>query len=127
MIKEKITLEFELKNVSLPMLWTYISTPNGLCKWFCDDVSVEGKTHTFTWQKMPQDADLIHFRQGSFVRFRWEEDEDTKYFFELKINTGEMSGEIELEITDFAFPEDIEDTKGLWKTQVESLKRSIGV
>lgn len=126
MIKEKINFEYELKNVSINLLWTYISTPSGLSKWFSDDVSVNGKTFTFIWQKSPQKADLIHIRQGHFVRFRWEEDENTKYYFELKINTGELSGAVELEITDFAFPDEIEDTHELWKTQIDNLKRSIG-
>jgi uncharacterized protein YndB with AHSA1/START domain len=126
MIKEKINFEYELRNVSLSMLWTYLSTPSGLAKWFCDDVSVNGKIYTFTWQNAPQKAELIHIRQGHFVRFRWEEDENTKYYFELKINTGELSGEVEIEITDFAYPSEIEDTHELWKTQIETLKRNIG-
>lgn len=126
MTKEKFTLEYELRSVSLSMLWTYLSTPSGLSKWFCDDVSVNGKTYTFTWQKQPQKAELIHIRQGHFVRFRWEDDANTKYYFELKINTGELSGEVEIEIIDFAFPDETEDAKELWKSQIDTLKRNIG-
>lgn len=126
MTKEKISLECELKNVSLSMLWTYISTPSGLAKWFSDDVSVNGKIYTFIWQKQPQKAELIHIRQGHFVRFRWEDDANTKFYFELKINTGELSGEVEIEITDFAFPDEIEDTRELWKSQIDTLRRNIG-
>lgn len=126
MIKEKIHLEYELKNISLAVLWTYIGTPSGLGKWFCDDVQVNGKKFSFVWQRTPQNADLMMIRQGSFIRFRWEDDGDSKYYFEFKITTSELTGETALEITDFSYPDEIEDTIELWNSQIEILKRSIG-
>ncbi len=126
MIKEKIHLDYELKNISLSVLWTYIGTPSGLGKWFCDDVIANGKKFTFVWQRTQQNADLVLIRQGSFIRFRWEEDSDSKYYFEFKTTTSELTNETTLEITDFAFPDEIEDTTELWNSQIEILKRSIG-
>jgi len=129
MKKEKVHVEYELKNVSLSVLWTYISTPSGLNKWFCDDIQVNGvngKRYTFYWQRTPQNADLIQIRHGSFVRFRWEDDHDTKYYFEFKISTSELTGETALEINDYAYPDEIDDTIELWNTQVDVLKRAIG-
>jgi len=127
MVKEKFQVEYEMHNTSLQMLWAYIGTPSGLDKWFCDKVEVNGKKHTFFWQRTPQNADLLLIRQGNFIRFRWEEDANTKYYFELKINVAELSGEIELEITDFAYPDEKEEAIELWNTQIDALKRSIGV
>ncbi|WP_243348720.1 START-like domain-containing protein [Parabacteroides sp. FAFU027] len=126
MSKEKLHIEYELKNISLSVLWTYIGTPSGLSKWFCDDLNVDGKKFTFYWQRTPQIADLILNRFGSFIRFRWEEDADTKYYFEFKVTTSELTGETALEITDFSEPDEIEDTIELWNSQVETLKRRIG-
>ncbi|MDD2797503.1 MAG: START-like domain-containing protein [Bacteroidales bacterium] len=126
MVKEKICLEYQFKNVSVSLLWSYLSTPSGLAKWFSDDVDVDGKMYTFTWQKAPQKAELIHIRQGHFVRFRWEEDSNTKYYFEFKLNTGELSGEVEIEVTDFCLSDEVEDTHELWNTQIEALKHTIG-
>jgi hypothetical protein len=36
------------------------------------------------------------------VRFRWEEDEGTKYFFEMTITIDEITNDLSLNITDFA-------------------------
>ena len=47
MKKEKFVVEYNLKSVSLPLLWTYIGTVNGLADWFADDVKSDGKIFTF--------------------------------------------------------------------------------
>lgn len=126
MSKEKISFEYEFKSTSPSVLWSYLTTPSGLTKWFCDDLNISGKEYTFIWNKSPQKAELLNVRQGVYIRFRWEEDANTKYYFEFRLNTAELSGTVEIEITDFCEPDEIEDTKELWKSQIETLKRNIG-
>lgn len=126
MTKEKIHLEYILNTVSPNVLWTHLSTPSGLSEWFADDVRLIGKHYIFVWDKTEQEAEQIGFRLNNFIRFRWLEDEDTKYYFEFKIYVDEITQDTVFEITDYAEPDEIEDLVNLWNTQVENLKRSLG-
>lgn len=127
MNKEKFTIEFNLKSVSLNLLWTTISSPSGLEEWFADKVNISGKKHTFTWSGNSQEAEMVGIRTGSFVRFKWLEDKNEKYYFEFKITVDELTDEVALTITDFAEPDDIEDSKTLWNKQIKDLLHSIGI
>ena len=42
----KIVIDYDMKRASSSLIWTFISTPNGLAEWFCDDVEKDGKTFT---------------------------------------------------------------------------------
>ena len=127
MKKEKIRIEYNLNNISLIILWNSISTPSGLCDWSADDVSISGKIYTFTWNGTEQKAELIVSRTGYYIRFHWLDDDDAKTYFEFKINPDELTGNITLIITDYALPEEKEDTINLWNKQVDDLKRRAGV
>lgn len=128
MKKEKFVVEYNLKSVSLPLLWTYIGTVNGLADWFADDVKSDGKIFTFYWNKTPQQAQQTAIRAGNYIRFRWmEDDPNEKTFFELRIAASELTNDTVLSITDFDAAEDISDSKELWDHQVDSLRRKLGV
>ena len=124
--KEKIQIEYILNMVSPTILWTLLSTPSGLAEWFSDDVHINGKKYVFKWEQYEQEAEQIAIRMGHFIRFRWLDDEDTKYYFEFRIHLDELTQDTILEITDFVEPEEQTDTISLWNRQVESLKRSLG-
>ena len=127
MKKEKYTIEYSLNNISPSVLWTYIGTVNGLADWFADKVVADGKHFTFYWNKSPQEAIQTTFRAGSFIRFKWcDEEPDSKAYFEFRINVAELTGNVVLEITDFAYPEEKKDSIALWDKQIESLKRTLG-
>ncbi len=127
MAKEKYSIEFPLGTVSPSVLWGYIGTPNGLSNWFADDVTHVGKHFTFIWNKIPQEAEQTGCRTGVFIRFKWKEDEGQRVYFEFKISQNELTGGTVLEITDFAEPEDRIDSIDLWGSQVDNLKRRVGV
>ena len=127
MTKEKFNIEYSLKSVSPNVLWNYIGTASGLANWFADDVRLCGKKYTFFWNKMPQDADQIGCRTGVFIRFRWHEEDTVKTFFEFRIHQIELTGGTVLEVTDYAYPEELEDSVELWNTQIENLKRKLGI
>ena len=48
-------------------------------------------------------------------------------YFEFQIHTHELTGSTSLQITDFAEPDEKRDSIDLWDTQVEELKRTLGI
>ena len=103
--KEKIQLEFVIKS-SPNLLYNRISTASGLAEWFADDVSIKEDVYTFTWDGYPQDAQIIHKKMNTSVRYKWIEDENEETYFEFKISQDELTGDVSLIITDFVDPDE---------------------
>ena len=117
-----------LKAGSSNIVWSIISTPSGLETWFADKVTFKDKHFTFRWGKTEvREAELINSRTNSFVRFHWLDDEERKSYFELRILYNELTEDLMLEITDWAEPDEIEDIKDLWDSDIEKLKRVSGL
>lgn len=128
MKKSKFKIEYELKSASVNVLWNSISTPLGLAEWFADGVTVNEETeYTFSWEQNEQTAHVIGAKTNESIRFQWEEDEGTDYYFELKIAVLEVTGELALIIYDFAEQGDKEDLILLWNKQIEVLRRKSGI
>ncbi|MBQ3191233.1 MAG: hypothetical protein IJB61_08370 [Bacteroides sp] len=128
MAKTKIRMEYMLKAGSSNIVWSIISTPSGLETWFADKVSATDKTFTFRWGKTEsRQAEVTNIRTNSFIRFHWKDDEDRKSYFEFKILYNELTEDLMLEITDFANPDEIDDLKDLWESDVDKLKRVSGL
>ncbi len=123
----KFELEYNLK-CSPKVLFSRLSTPEGLAEWFADDVNVEGDVFAFTWNKSESRARLSALKENKLVRFEWIgiENEETNYF-EFKINIEELTGDLALLISDFADPEEKEDSISLWDSQINDLKRILGI
>lgn len=126
-MKKKIRIEYPLNPASGSILWGAISTPSGLQRWFADNVSKINKTYTFKWGKTEtRNAEILNQRTESFIRFHWIDD-DPKTYFELKIHYNELTKDHLLEVTDFAIPGEEDDTRNLWNSQIEILRRICGV
>ncbi len=126
--KIKVHMEYMLKAGSSNIVWSIISTPSGLETWFADKVSATDKIFTFRWGKTEtRQAEAINVRTNSFIRFRWLDDEDRKSYFELKLIYNELTEDLMLEITDFAHPDEIDDIKDLWESDIEKLRRVSGL
>lgn len=123
--KEKYHLEFSLKS-SLKVLFNRLSTAGGLNEWFADDVRVQGKKFTFVWDGHEQIAEMVNRKDLKYVRFHWEDDEDDKAYFEFKLNVDELTNDVALIVTDFAEPDEVEDAKELWESQINELKHILG-
>jgi uncharacterized protein YndB with AHSA1/START domain len=125
--KVKYELEFQL-NSSPQLLYQYISTPSGLSEWFADNVNSRGEFFTFMWDGSEEKARLTARKSDERVKFRWidEDNKDTDYFFELRILEDEITKDVSLMVTDFAFEEDFEEVKLLWESQISDLKHVIG-
>lgn len=125
MAKIKYTLEFEMKSTPVPLLWSYLATANGLKEWFADNAEMHGKDVVFSWKGAEQPATIIAMRTEKYVRYRWK-DEDDKSYFELRVDVSEMTDTTLLTVTDFAEPDELEESKNLWNYQVEVLQRLLG-
>jgi uncharacterized protein YndB with AHSA1/START domain len=123
----KYELEYTL-NCSPKVLFSRLSTPEGLCEWFADDVNVNGDIFTFFWKKSEMKARLVAMKENRFVRFEWlDTNDEESNFFEFRINIEELSGSLALIITDFAEEEEKADAVSLWDTQITELKRILGI
>ncbi|HBE42502.1 MAG TPA: hypothetical protein DDW27_15135 [Bacteroidales bacterium] len=126
-MRSKYELEYTL-NCSPKVLFSRLSTPEGLCEWFADNVIVEGDVFTFHWSKSESKARLITLRENKLVRFEWlDSEEPSTNYFEFRINIEELSGSLALIISDFAEAEEKEDAIFLWDSQISDLKRLLGM
>ena len=129
MKKEKFHIEYIFDKVSTHSLWNHLTTALGLSSWFADNVSIKDKIYTFHWKKQQEKAEIIAIKPEYRVRYRWlyEDEEDDGSYFEFMIHTIELTGSKALEITDFAVADEKADSIALWDTQVEVLRRTLGI
>ena len=123
----KYDLEYNL-NCSPKVLFSRLSTPEGLGEWFADDVFAVGDLYTFHWGKTELKARLASLKENKLVRFEWDDDEGDKEtsFFEFRIIVHDITGDLALLITEFAEPDEKEDSIYLWDTQINDLKKLLG-
>jgi uncharacterized protein YndB with AHSA1/START domain len=119
---KKYTLEFPLKTTP-KLLFTLISTAEGLSRWFADQVFLEEGIFHFIWEGSEQKAVIKEFKEPDFVVFEWLDEFHEGYHLELSIHHESVSGEIALIISDFAEPSDVDFSKMLWSRQVGILQR----
>ncbi|MCE5227640.1 MAG: hypothetical protein LLG05_17505 [Porphyromonadaceae bacterium] len=127
MKKEKFHIEYIFDKVSQRSLWNHLTTPPGLSAWFADDVTIDDSLYTFKWDKTEERALVVSMKPETSIRYRWEDEEDESVYFEFIIHSIELTGGTALEITDFSEPADKSDSISLWDTQVEELKRTLGI
>jgi hypothetical protein len=126
-MKVKFELEYTL-NCSPKVLFSRLSTPEGLGEWFADQVNVDGDLFTFFWNNSESKARLSALKENKLVRFEWfgMENEESNYF-EFRINVEELTSDLALIIIDFAEPDEKEDAIYLWDSQINDLKRILGI
>ena len=127
-MKNRYDLEYPLK-CSIKVLFPRLSTPEGLAEWFADDVNSEGDVFTFTWDNTTLKAKLTILRENKLVRFNWMEKHThtDENYFEFRINTEELGGDIALIISDHAEPDEKVDAISLWDTQIQRLRSIQGL
>jgi uncharacterized protein YndB with AHSA1/START domain len=123
----KLELEYTL-NCSPKVLFSRLSTPEGLGEWFADQVNVDGDLFSFYWNGSESKARLSALKENKMVRFEWvgmENEEDN--YFEFRINVEELTGDLALLITDFIEDDEKEGSTDLWDSQINDLKRILGI
>ncbi|MEG3659069.1 START-like domain-containing protein [Arenibacter palladensis] len=125
-MSDKIKFEVEFVIQSSPqLLYQYISTPSGLSEWFADNVNSRGEMFNFIWDGSEEQAKLLKRKSDEFVKFTWIAEEDDS-FFEMRIIVDEITKDVSLFITDFAYDDEVDEAKMLWENQVSSLKQVLG-
>ena len=120
-------MEFPI-HASPQLLYQYISTPSGLSEWFSDNVNSRGEIFTFIWDDSEETAKLLSKKSGERIKFRWitDKDEDTSYFFEIRIQVDEITKDVSIIITDFSEEDELDEAKMLWDNQISDLKQVLG-
>ena len=122
----KFEMEFPIK-VSQKLLFQYISTPSGLSEWFADNVNSRGEIFIFIWDDSEESAKLVRKINNEKIQFQWLDDNETDYYFELRIQFDEITKDVSLIVTDYAEDEDeVEESKLLWTNQISDLKKVLG-
>ena len=125
-VRIKFEMEFPIK-VSQKLLFQYISTPSGLSEWFADNVNSRGEIFIFIWDDSEESAKLIRKINNEKIQFQWLDDDETDYYFELRIQFDEITKDVSLIVTDFAEDEEeVEESKLLWTNQISDLKKVLG-
>ena len=133
MKKQRIDIEYPLASKSLNMVWEQISSAHGLERWLANRVTEEDGTFTFTWGELwtEQDirkAQLIEYVKNDHIRLKWEEDdEDDDSFWEMRIGKSDLTGQLNLLITDFAEDDDADGLRILWESNLERLHQASGL
>ena len=129
MSKEKIHIEFPMGNATQASLWRMIGQAGGLSEWFADEVSVDTTetVFTFVWSKTSDQAIVLHRKPPSSIRFQWKHDNGEEVYFEFLIHKQTLSEKMALDIIDFAEPDEKDDVIALWDSQVEKMKKRLGV
>lgn len=126
-MEEKIKYEMEFPIQASPsLLFQYISTPSGLSEWYADNVNSRGEFFNFIWEGSEEKAKLVSKKSDERIKFKWIEDEDTPYFFELRIQVDDITKDVSLMITDFAEEGEVDEGKMLWDNMISDLKQILG-
>lgn len=129
MLKEKFHIEFVMGSATQASLWRMISQIDGLSEWFADEVTMneDENIYTFFWGKSDNQAEIISSKPQLSIRYRWLDEDEDDVYFEFQLHKLELSSEIALQVTDFAEPDEKGDAIALWETQIDKMKRRLGV
>ncbi len=119
---KKFTLEYEFKTTP-KLLYTAISTPEGLSRWFADVVEVEDDIYSFKWKGSEQKARLVSSRDNDYVQFMWLDDAEREECMEMRIQNEPVSSELALIVIDHAEDSDLDFSQRVWDAQIKKLQR----
>ncbi len=124
MERKKLKLDF-LFRASPNIIYTFLTQPSCLIRWFCDEVDIVGEKYSFGWNGAFEEAEMIDDIQEERIRFEWEDGEDDEYL-EFNINTSPVTNETIFEIIDFCDEDEVEYQTQYWTSLMETLKKEMG-
>lgn len=127
MSKVKFEQEYLLKT-SPKVLNNMLMTPSGLSEWFADNVNIKDDIYTFIWNGSEESARLLSKKNNEYIRFKWLEDEEEGIdsYVEMHFKVDPMTKAVVLNLTSFAFKDELEEVQLYWQNTIEELKRVIG-
>ena len=72
-------------------------------------------------------AEMVLKKPMTQVRYSWLLEDTPNTYFEFKIHKQDLTGDMSLEVSDFAYSTDKEDSIMLWQYQIDQLKRRLGI
>ena len=132
MEKKKIYIEHPLKSKSANIIWQAISTEGGLAKWIADNVQQFDDTFEFMWgapwaHHETRKAHIINKVKNKYIQLRWDDEEEDDAFLEMRMTKNDLTGDYVLQITDFAYDEDIDWLYSIWDRNFEAMWRTMGI
>lgn len=124
MDRVKITMEYIFR-ASPTIVYKFLTTPDCLIRWFCEEVHIQGTTYSFFWSGAEEQAEVIESEEDIFIRFQWEDSEDDE-FFEYQLARSPVTGETILTITDYADEDEVGDQRQLWDSQMKQMQKEMG-
>ncbi len=124
MKRKRIDLEYIFR-ASPAILYTFITTPACLVRWYCDVVDVENDEYRFSWAGSEEIAEMLDDIEEERVRFGWEEGNPGEYL-EFRMYKSDVTNETILEITDFCDADEVQEQKDYWATLIHKLKIETG-
>ncbi|RRD02079.1 START-like domain-containing protein [Prevotella sp. OH937_COT-195] len=130
MNKKKIIFERELRSRSGNIIWSLISTPEGLTKWIADRVERNGDILEFTWGEPEQHhekrtARITEEFAMSHLRWTWEDDDND--FVEIRMKRCDITDDYVLTVTDFIEIDDENWLNSVWESNFKRLHHATGI
>lgn len=125
MDRVSFTMEF-LFRASTTIIYKFLTTPDCLIRWFCDDCNVVDKRFVFEWDGEEEEAIILEDIENEQLRLEWEEYEGEGEYLDYQISRSEVTGETILLITAFCDEDEVEQEKQFWSTQMDALRRATG-
>ena len=124
MQRVKYDMEFIFR-ASPAILYTFLTTPTGIVRWFCDEVDITADVFTFSWEGSEEVATLTEDIEEERVRFEWEDAEPDEYL-EFRMYKSSITNETVFEITEYCDEDEVSDQKDLWANLIEKLRFECG-
>ncbi len=121
----KVDLEYLLRT-SNKVLYTFLSTPDGLQEWFADKVNYTNNEFEFEWDDESAKAKLVNKKNNESIKFEFTDEERKGNTLEFKINTDPLTKELALNISDYCLKDEEKSNKQLWDFLVNNLKTKLG-
>ena len=118
-------LEFIFR-ASPAIVYSFLTSPATLVRWFCDEVDIQDDVYTFSWEGSEEQAEMIDDIEEERVRFRWLEADDDEEFLEFRMYKSTITNETIVEITDFCDDDEVDEVKDLWNTQMNKMRVECG-
>jgi uncharacterized protein YndB with AHSA1/START domain len=125
MKRTQLQLEFMLK-ASPTIVYTFLTNPACIVRWFCDSVDIEGDFYKFGWGKTEEWAELVDDIEDELLRFSFDYAESDEEFLEFRIYTSEITEQTILEIKEWCDENELADQKLYWESAVATMKREMG-
>jgi hypothetical protein len=123
--RAKLQLEFLFK-ASPNILYSFLTTPACIVRWFCDKAEVDEHQITFSWNGNEEVALILMDHEEEVLRLRLAYTYYDNEYLEFKISESPVTGETILELTDFCDDSELKDTKQYWNQQIKNLQKECG-